>query len=42
MRNWLQDQVLRVVVSGSVSGWRPVTSGVPQELVLRLILLDLH
>ena len=29
MRNWLQDQVQRVLVNGSMSGRRSVMSGVP-------------
>jgi len=29
MKNWLQDQVQRVVVNGSVSGWTSVMSGAP-------------
>ena len=39
--NWLTVQVQRVVISDTGSGWRPVTSSVPQELVLDLILLNI-
>ena len=39
MKNWLKDWVQRVVVSGSMSGWRSVMSDAPR--VLGLILFNI-
>jgi len=42
IKNWLQSRRQRVCISGKMSGWMSVLSGVPQESVLEDLLFLIY
>ncbi|PKU44044.1 rna-directed dna polymerase from mobile element jockey- hypothetical protein [Limosa lapponica baueri] len=40
VENWLNDQAQRMVISGTKSSWKPVTSNVPWGLILFIIFIN--